>query len=167
MVRNLIWPLGSTHIFTLSGWLILFIPDHLSEQHKLKKVSKHFLFLRTSSFRTDIMTVRSLEEQQQQHHHHHEESHLIYGSLASIFLDPVEYELDEFNTPHTGTTLSPLQLWLCRQRWKYRSDSQPLHPWATFSGDIQASPENNQNHKLMGDYIIPDLNQQTQLLLHL
>ena len=35
---------------------------------------------------------------------------------------------------------------------KIRSDIQLLHPWATFSGDIHASPRNNQNHKLMGDY---------------
>ena len=44
---------------------------------------------------------------------HNEESHLIYGPLKSILIDqgfPVEYELDEFNTPHTGTTLSRLQL---------------------------------------------------------
>ena len=27
---------------------------------------------------------------------------------------PVEYELDEFNTPHTGTTLRHPQNWLCR-----------------------------------------------------
>ena len=43
---------------------------------------------------------------------HHEESHLIYGPLESILLDqgfPVEYELDEFNPPHTGTTLRHLQ----------------------------------------------------------
>ena len=51
----------------------------------------------------------------------HEESHLIYGPLESSVLDqgfPVEYELDEFNTPHTGITLSRLQLWLCRLRRK-------------------------------------------------
>ena len=46
---------------------------------------------------------------------------LIYGPFASILLDqgfPVEYELDELNTPHTGTTLSRLQYWLCRLRCK-------------------------------------------------
>ena len=37
MACNLIRPLGSTHNFTQSGWLILFIPDHLSRQHKLGK----------------------------------------------------------------------------------------------------------------------------------
>ena len=53
--------------------------------------------------------------------HHNEGKRLIYGPLASIFLDqgfPVEYELDEFNTPHTGTTLSCLQYWLCQLRCK-------------------------------------------------
>ena len=29
---------------------------------------------------------------------------------------PVEYELDKFNTPHTGTTLRHPQNWLCRLR---------------------------------------------------
>ena len=73
----------------------------------------------------------------------HEESHLIYGPLESILLDqgfPVEYELDEFNPPHTGTTLSRLQLWLCDCDTKFRSDIQPFHHWATFSGDIHTSP---------------------------
>ena len=40
----------------------------------------------------------------------------------------VEYELDEFNTPHTGTTLSRLQYWLCRLRCKI-----PLRRLATSS----------------------------------
>ena len=53
--------------------------------------------------------------------HQHEKSRLIYGPLASILLDqrfPVEYELDELNTPLTGTTFSRLQYWLCRLRCK-------------------------------------------------
>ena len=52
---------------------------------------------------------------------HHEESHLVYGPLESILIDqgfPFEYELYEFNTSHTGTTLSRLQLWLYRLRRK-------------------------------------------------
>ena len=50
---------------------------------------------------------------------YHEESYLIYGPLESILLNqgfPVEYELDAFNPPHTGTPLSRLQLWPCRLR---------------------------------------------------
>ena len=52
----------------------------------------------------------------------------------SILLDqgfPVEYELDEFNTPHTGTTFSRLQYWLCRLRCKI-----PLRHPATSSLDF-------------------------------
>ena len=44
LARNLILPLGSTHNFTQSGWLILFIPDNLSGQHKLGKSAKHQTF---------------------------------------------------------------------------------------------------------------------------
>ena len=49
----------------------------------------------------------------------------------SILLDqgfPVEYELNEFNLPHTGTTLSRLQLWLCQLKCKI-----PLRQPATSS----------------------------------
>ena len=33
LVRNSIWPLESSIIFTRSGWSILFIPNHISWQH--------------------------------------------------------------------------------------------------------------------------------------
>ncbi len=75
------------------------------------KPAKHFLFLRSlQKGQTYLLSALLLAAAS----HHHEESHLIYGPLASILLDqgfPVEYELDEFNPPHTGTTLSRLQLW--------------------------------------------------------
>ena len=96
--------------------------------------------------------------------HRHEESRLIYGLLASILLDqgsPVEYKLDEFNTPHTGTTFNRLQYWLCRLRYKFCSDTKLLHLWATFSGDIHVSPRNNQNHKLTVTTTLSVLKQQT------
>ena len=41
LARNLIRPLGSTHIFTQSGWLILFIPDHLSGQHQIGEIRQN------------------------------------------------------------------------------------------------------------------------------
>ena len=44
---------------------------------------------------------------------------------------PVEYELDELNTPHTGTTFSCLLYWLCRLRCKI-----PLRHLATSPGNI-------------------------------
>ena len=62
---------------------------------------------------------------------------------------PVEYELDKFNTPHTGTTLFHPQNWLCRLRCLI-----PPRQLATTSppGNIfwrhSASPRNNQKHKL-------------------
>ena len=56
LARNLIWPLGSTHIFTQWGWLILFSLDHLSKQHqKLGKAAKTFSLPQNSSIRTDVL----------------------------------------------------------------------------------------------------------------
>ena len=105
------------HIFTQSGWLILFNPDHFSGLHQIGEsppntFSSSELFKKASrhTVRSSIAASR-----------HNQESLLIYGPLASILLDqgiPVEYELDEFNPPHTGTTLSRLQLWQCRLRRK-------------------------------------------------
>ena len=126
------------------------------------KPPKHFVFLRSSSFRTDVMTVHSLQYQQ---HHHHEESHLIYGPLASSLLDqgfPVEYRLVN------SIRLTQEQLYVTPKIGyvdcdaKFRANIQLLHLWTTFSGDIHASPRDNQNH-----YNVPVLNQQTRLLLHL
>ena len=58
---------------------------------------------------------------------------------------PVEYELDEFNTPHPGTTLRHPQNWLCLLRWKI-----PLRHLVTSPlGNIFWShSRNNQNNKL-------------------
>ena len=73
-------------------------------------------------------------------------------SLRLFLLDqgiPVEYELDKFNTPHTGTTFRHPQNWLCRLRCRIS-----LRHLATTSplGNIfwrpRASPRNNQNHQL-------------------
>ena len=82
------------------------------------KAAKHSLPQKLSK-RTDVHTARYLLLTATSRHH--EESYLIYGPLESILLDqgfPVDYEFDEFNPPHTGTTLSRLQLWLCRLRRK-------------------------------------------------
>ena len=85
LVSNLIRPLGSTHNFTQSGWLILFIPDYLSGQHKLGKPSKHFLS-QNNFVRDRRLTVCSSIAAAAAHHH--EGSYLIYGPLASISLRP-------------------------------------------------------------------------------
>ena len=83
-MHNLIRPLGSTHNFTQSGWLILFIPNHLSGQHKLGKLS-NTLFGWTTAFSADV-SLSALQLQQQ--HGHNEGSCLIYGPLAFISLRP-------------------------------------------------------------------------------
>ena len=79
---------------------------------------------------------------------------------------PVEYELDEFNTPHTGTPLRHPQNWLCRLRCKI-----PLWHLATSSlGNIfwrhsrfSLKQPDPQTH---GDFNVSLLKQQTWLLLH-
>ena len=92
------------------------------------------------------------------------------GPLHLFLLDqgfPVEFELDKFNTPHTGTTLHHPQNWLCRLRCRI-----PLRHLATTPplGNIfwrhsrfslkQPEPQTN------GDFNIYFLKQQTWLLLH-
>ena len=131
------------HIFTLSGWLILFGPEK-SAKHSLPQN----FWTGQTSYCLLILSAAS---------RHHEESHLIYGPLESILIDqgfPVDYELDEFNPPHTGTTLRHFQNWLCRLRckitlrhpatsslgdifWRHSRFSpqttRTTHPWATIS----------------------------------
>ena len=124
---NLIRPLGLTHNFTQSGWLILFIPNHLSGQQKLGKLSNTLPFSELlHSGQTSVCSSIAAAAS-----YYHEGSHLIYGPLASILLDQgfqVEYELDEFNTPHRGATFSCLQYWLCRLQCKIPLRHQATSP---------------------------------------
>ena len=98
------------------------------------------------------------------------ETVLFTDSLRLFLLDqgfPVEYELDKFNTPHTGTTLRHPQNWLCRLRCRI-----PLRHLATTSplGNIfwrhsRFSPKqpDPQTH---GDFNVSLPKQLTRLLLH-
>ena len=90
--------------------------------------------------------------------------------LHLFFLDqgfPVEYELDKFNTPQTGTTLRHPQNWLCR----LRCNILPRHLVTSPLGNIfwrharffPKQPE-PQTHS---DFNVSLLKQQTRLLLHL
>ena len=91
---------------------------------------------------------------------HHEESNLIYGPLESILLDqgfPVEYELDAFNPPYTGTPLSCLQLFstvTCNSA----QTSNYFIPGQHFQETFTLLSHNNQDHTFLSDYIIPVLN---------
>ena len=159
LARKLIWPLWSSHIFTQWGWLILLYPDHFPGQHKNGESPLNYLFLRTfREGRTYFLSAPFIAAEAQ----HHEESRLIYGPLASTLLDqgfPVEHELDAFSPPLTGTPLRRVKLLLCPQRREI--------PGQYFPETFMPLSYSNQDHTFMGDYIIPVLNQQTWLLLHL
>ena len=120
-------------MFTQSEWLILFTPDHFSGQHQIGEKPPN-TFSSSEVFEQDRRTYCPLSSLAAASRHT-EESYQIYGPLKSVLIDqgfPVEYELDEFNPPHTGTTLSRLQLWLCRLRRKI-----PLrHPTTSSLGNI-------------------------------
>ena len=80
---------------------------------------------------------------------------------------PVEYELDKFNTPHTGTTLRQPQNWLCRQgcqiSLRHLSTTSPrgniFWEHSRFSPK-QPEPQTN------GYCNVYFLKQQTRLVLH-
>ena len=97
---------------------------------------------------------------------YHEESHLIYEPLESILLDqrfPVAYELDEFNPPYTGTTLSRLQL--STAMCNFTQTSSHFIPGQHFLETSMLLSPNDQDYTLMGDYIIHVPKQQTRPLL--
>ena len=61
----------------------------------------------------------------------------LWISLRGI---PVEYKLDAFNMPRTGTTWSP-QNWLCRSERNPALDTlAPISPWVHINGDNAYSP---------------------------
>ena len=86
-----------------------------------------------------------------------------------FFLDqgfPVEYELDKFNTSHTGTTLRHPQNWLCRlwcriPLWHLATTSPLGNIFGRHSCFSPKQPE-TQTH---GDFNVYFLKQQTWLLL--
>ena len=105
---------NSTHIFTQSGWLILFLPDLLSGQQKLDKLPN------------TVSLVEQRRPVQTSHWRFFNSSSSMdtWGNLSNLWIPcvyflldqgiQVEYELDTFNTPHTGTTLCHPKNWLCR-----------------------------------------------------
>ena len=167
LAHNLIWPLGSTHIFTQSGWLILFSPNHFPGQHQIGEKPLNTLFLR--SFRTGqtyllfALFISSRITTQ-------------WGKPSNLWTSWV-YSLRPRvpswiwirwiqSASHRNNFKSPPKLAMSTALQKFRSDIQLLHPWATFSGDMLIFP-NNQDHTFMDDDNVPALNQQTRLLLHL
>ena len=80
---------------------------------------------------------------------------------------PVEYELDKFNTPHTGTTLRHPQNWLCRLRClislRHTVTTSPLGNIFWRHPRFFPKPPETQTH---GDFNVYFLKRQTRLLLN-
>ena len=96
---------------------------------------------------------------------HLDEIHLIYGPLDSILFDqgfPVEYELEEFNPPHTT---SPPSLVMSTATQNFAQTSSYFIPRQHFLETFTVLSPKNQDRTSMGDYIIPVLNQRTRPLL--
>ena len=91
-------------------------------------------------------------------------------SLRLYHLDrgiPVEYELNTFNTPHTGTTLCHPQNWLCRCDALFRSRHLALiSTLGHFNGDNARLSPNHQTHKSQGNSKVYFLQRQTRLSLN-
>ena len=80
LARNIIRPLGSTHNFTQSGWLILFLPDHLPGCTNWGNLpNTFFLAEQLRSVQTShCLLFNSISSSI----NHHEGNYLIYGPLA-------------------------------------------------------------------------------------
>ena len=82
---------------------------------------------------------------------------------------PVEYKLDTFNMPCTGTTLCHPHNWLCRCDTLLSSWHLALNlPLGHFNGDNVHSPPQKkyQAHETHGDSKVHFLQLQTRLLLN-
>ena len=77
---------------------------------------------------------------------------------------PVEYELDKFNTPHTGTILFHIQNWLCRLRCliplRHLATTSPLGNIFWRHSRFSPKPPETQTH---GDFNVYFLKRQTRL----
>ena len=93
------------------------------------------------------------------------------GNLSNLWIPciyhldqgiPVEYELDTFNTPHTGTTLCHPQNWLCRCDALFRSRHLALiSPLGHFNGDnarLSPNPPDAQNWRWLQSLFPPTAN---------
>ena len=81
---------------------------------------------------------------------------------------PVEYELDEFNTPHTGTTLRHPQNWLYRLRCRKKKSLRHLatSPLGNIFWRHSRFSLKQQEPQTHGDFNVSLLKQQTRLLLN-
>ena len=94
------------------------------------------------------------------------QNNFVQYRRLTVFFSIEEYELDKFNTPHTGTTLRHPQNWLCRLRCRISLRHLATSPLGNiFRRHSRFSPKQPepQTH---GDFNVSLLKQQTRLLLH-
>ena len=155
------------HIFTQWGWLILFSPNHFSGQHQIRESPPNYLFLRTFSNRTDVLTVHSLQSSS---------ISTPWGKPSNLWTSWV-YSLRPRvpswiwirciqSATHRNAFISPLTLAVSAATQNSPQTSSYFIPGQHFLETFMLLFHNNQDHTFMGDNIIPDLNQQAQPLLH-
>ena len=162
---KLIWPLWSTHIFTQWGWLILFSPDHFPGHHENSENLPNTLFL---SNWTDLLTVRSL---------HSSSVTTPWGKPSNLWTSWVcslRPRVPSWiwirciqSATHRNTFMSPLTLAMSTMTCNSAQTSSYLIPVQHYLETFMPLSNNNQDHTFMGEYILPVLNQETRLLLHL
>ena len=80
---------------------------------------------------------------------------------------PVDYELDTFNTPHTGTTfVTPKIGYVDAMHNPAPGTKLSFHIWATLMETRTPLPQDHQTHKNHGDSKVYFLQRQTWLSLH-
>ena len=163
LVRKLIWPLWSSHVFTQWGWLI-FSPDHFPGQHKNGESPPNYLFLRTFwAGRTYFLSAPFIAAESQ----HHEESRLIYGPFD---IYPLRTRVPSWTWTRCIESTTQERLYVASNFCYVYSDAQTssyLILGQHFLETFIPLSYNNQDHTFRGDYIIPVLKQQTRLLLRL
>ena len=168
MARKLIWPLWSTHIFTQWGWLILFIPDNFSGQHQIGESPPNTLFLRTfrkgQTYSLSALFISSSITTPWGKPSNSWTS-WVYSHRPRvpswIWIRWIQY------ASHSNNFKSPPTLVMSTATQNYAQTSSYFIPGQHFLETFTLPSPNNQDHTSMDDYIIPVLNQQTRLLLHL
>ena len=167
LARKLIWPLGWTHIFTQSGWLKIFYPDHFSGPHQIGESPLNTFFLRTfwkgQTYLLSTLFISSSSITTQWG----KPSNLWTSWVCShrprvpswIWIRWIQY------ATHRSHFKSPPTLAMSTATPNFAQTFSYFIPGQHFLETFRLLPPNNQDHTSMGDYIIPVLNQRTRPLL--
>ena len=155
------------HIFTQSGWLILFSLDHFSGLHQIGE-SPPNTFSSSELFKMDRhLTVRSSiaaasTQWGKPSNLWRSCIYSVWSRVPSwIWIRWIQY------ASHRNNSKSPSTLALSTAIQNTVLTASHFIPGQHFLETFMLLSPNNQDHAFMGDYIIPVLNQQTQPLLHL